>query len=71
MRRVAASPCCPTFTPTVDAHAPDLVVVLGDTVNYGPNPRECVDLVEQHADVVLLGNHEKECAPCRWLKTRA
>jgi predicted phosphodiesterase len=46
----------------VDALAPDLVVVLGDTVNYGPNPRECVELVERHADVVLMGNHEKEVA---------
>src|ERR1700685_3093822 len=28
---------------------------LGDTVGYGPNPRECLDLVAQF-DVVLRGN---------------
>ena len=30
---------------------------LGDVVGYGPNPRECVDLVRDF-DLVLLGNHD-------------
>jgi len=31
---------------------------LGDIVGYGPNPRECVDLV-MSAKIVLLGNHDQ------------
>jgi len=30
---------------------------LGDVVGYGPNPRECVDLVTDF-DMVLMGNHD-------------
>lgn len=46
----------------VDSQRPDLLVCLGDTLNYGPRPRECLALVDQHADIVLAGNHEKEAA---------
>jgi predicted phosphodiesterase len=31
---------------------------LGDVVGYGPNPRECVDLV-MDCRVVILGNHDQ------------
>src|SRR3954451_23205272 len=31
------------------------ILCLGDTIAYGPNPCECVDLVMQRCDVVLLG----------------
>lgn len=31
---------------------------LGDIIGYGPNPRECIDLVMQ-CQVVLLGNHDQ------------
>ncbi len=31
---------------------------LGDIVGYGPNPRECVDLVMK-CQMVLLGNHDQ------------
>ncbi len=34
------------------------IYCLGDIVGYGPNPRECVDLVMQ-CKVVLLGNHDQ------------
>jgi diadenosine tetraphosphatase ApaH/serine/threonine PP2A family protein phosphatase len=34
------------------------VYCLGDIVGYGPNPRECVDLV-MGCKVVLLGNHDQ------------
>ena len=34
------------------------VYCLGDVVGYGPNPRECVDLVMK-CKVVLLGNHDQ------------
>jgi predicted phosphodiesterase len=39
---------------------PDKICVLGDTIGYGPNPRECLKKVHEIADVVLFGNHEKE-----------
>lgn len=44
----------------VDARQVDALLVLGDTLGYGPNPAECLELVTAAADVVLLGNHEKE-----------
>ena len=31
---------------------------LGDIIGYGPNPRECIDLVME-CDVCLLGNHDQ------------
>jgi len=34
------------------------VYCLGDVVGYGPNPRECVDLV-MNCKIVLLGNHDQ------------
>lgn len=34
------------------------IYCLGDIVGYGPNPRECIDLIMQ-CKVVLLGNHDQ------------
>jgi len=34
------------------------IYCLGDVVGYGPNPRECIDLVMQ-CKTVLLGNHDQ------------
>jgi len=34
------------------------IYCLGDVVGYGPNPRECIDLVMQ-CKVTLLGNHDQ------------
>src|SRR5260370_36124295 len=34
------------------------IYCLGDVVGYGPNPRECVDLVMK-CKIVLLGNHDQ------------
>jgi diadenosine tetraphosphatase ApaH/serine/threonine PP2A family protein phosphatase len=36
----------------------EAIYCLGDVIGYGPNPRECVDLVMQ-CRVVLLGNHDQ------------
>ncbi len=33
------------------------IICLGDLIGYGPNPRECIDLVMQF-DVCILGNHD-------------
>ena len=35
------------------------VICLGDVVGYGPEPRECLDLVKQVAQFCILGNHEE------------
>jgi predicted phosphodiesterase len=32
---------------------------LGDIVGYGPNPRECIDLVMENCQLSLLGNHDQ------------
>lgn len=37
----------------------DLTVCLGDVVGYGPNPVECLELVEAHMDICILGNHDE------------
>ena len=34
------------------------IYCLGDTVGYGPNPRECLDRIAE-CQIVLLGNHEQ------------
>lgn len=36
----------------------DAVWCLGDVVDYGPSPGECVDLVRARCAVVLRGNHD-------------
>lgn len=34
---------------------------LGDAVGYGPNPRECLDLLRNHATVALQGRLDQRC----------
>jgi predicted phosphodiesterase len=42
----------------IETHPITEIYCLGDVVGYGPNPRECVDLVMQ-CKIVLLGNHDQ------------
>jgi predicted phosphodiesterase len=42
----------------VAARNVDQIVCLGDVIGYGPEPKECMDLVMQHASVTLMGNHD-------------
>ena len=35
------------------------IFCLGDIIGYGPNPRECIDLVMENCSVALLGNHDQ------------
>jgi predicted phosphodiesterase len=42
----------------IEKQGVDAVYCLGDIVGYGPNPRECIDLVRR-CQVVLLGNHDQ------------
>jgi len=36
----------------------DRILFLGDAVGYGPNPNECVDLIEEISEIKLMGNHD-------------
>jgi predicted phosphodiesterase len=38
---------------------PDKLICLGDIVDYCAEPNECIELVKNNADVVLLGNHDE------------
>ncbi|MCC6791049.1 MAG: metallophosphoesterase family protein [Thermomicrobiales bacterium] len=40
----------------------DAIWNLGDTIGYGPKPRECIDrMVDLFANPVLVGNHDLAC----------
>ena len=43
----------------IDSNGVDEIFCLGDSVGYGPNPLECVDLVMERTKVCLLGNHDQ------------
>ncbi|MCF6158814.1 MAG: metallophosphoesterase [wastewater metagenome] len=36
----------------------DLVFCLGDLVNYGPNPKACIEKVRSLTDTIVRGNHD-------------
>ncbi|GAB4175270.1 MAG: metallophosphoesterase family protein [Calditrichia bacterium] len=36
----------------------DNVICLGDTVGYGPNPNESIELLRKHHIICCLGNHD-------------
>ncbi len=40
----------------------DALWVLGDLVNYGPNPAEVVEFVRRNASLVVCGNHDQAVA---------
>ena len=42
----------------IEKHPVTAIYCLGDVVGYGPNPRECVDVVMK-CEMVLLGNHDQ------------
>ncbi len=37
-------------------------VCLGDIVGYGPNPKECLDIVRGLNCPIVMGNHDEYCA---------
>jgi len=43
---------------TIRADGIDEVWCLGDIVGYGPNPKECIDLVSRNCSICLMGNHD-------------
>ena len=42
----------------LDARGVERILCLGDTVGYGPNPCECLDLVIERCEWSLMGNHD-------------
>jgi predicted phosphodiesterase len=34
------------------------IICLGDIIGYGPNPRECIDLISETTGVCILGDHD-------------
>jgi diadenosine tetraphosphatase ApaH/serine/threonine PP2A family protein phosphatase len=47
-----------TVLADIDARGITTIVCLGDIIGYGPNPRECLDLVMERCAWALLGNHD-------------
>src|SRR5262245_27428359 len=43
----------------IDRQPIERIVCLGDTVGYGPNPCECLDLVRERCAVTIRGNHDQ------------
>ncbi len=42
----------------IDRRGVDRILCLGDIVGYGPDPKECVDLVAKRCEWSLMGNHD-------------
>ena len=43
-----------------EARGAEAIAVLGDTIDYGPDPVACLTRAEAVAEVFLVGNHEEE-----------
>lgn len=43
---------------SADGRGFDLIWSLGDIVGYGPNPNECIALIEGYEHVAIPGNHD-------------
>lgn len=43
---------------TVDCSKGDEIWCLGDTIGYGPDPLQCLDVVQKRCAFTLLGNHD-------------
>ncbi len=49
------------FTAVIDAYKKERIdkyICLGDIVGYAANPRECIELTKELADVIIAGNHD-------------
>ena len=42
----------------IDSIGVDAVLCLGDTIGYGANPNECLDLIRERCSAVIAGNHD-------------
>ncbi len=42
----------------IDKRGIERIICLGDVVGYGPNPRECLDIIMERCEVCICGNHD-------------
>ncbi|MEQ9453794.1 MAG: metallophosphoesterase family protein [Phycisphaeraceae bacterium] len=42
----------------IDGKGIETIICLGDIIGYGPNPRECLDVVKERCLWALMGNHD-------------
>lgn len=42
----------------IDSRGISRIFCLGDVIGYGPEPKQCLDLIREKATVTLLGNHD-------------
>ena len=42
----------------IERHGAKKIVCLGDVIGYGPNPRECMDLIREKCHICIAGNHD-------------
>ncbi len=47
-----------TVLADIDRRGIETIYCLGDILGYGPDPRECLDLVMERANFSLCGNHD-------------
>jgi predicted phosphodiesterase len=47
-----------TVLDDIDGRGIKQILCLGDIIGYGPNPRECIDLVMTRCEWSLMGNHD-------------
>ncbi len=45
----------------IDSSNIDEVICLGDIVGYGASPNECIDIIRERCEKVILGNHDIAC----------
>ncbi len=46
----------------IDKHGADMIICLGDVVGYGPNPKECIDIIRSREIPTIKGNHDDYCS---------
>jgi len=47
-----------TVLDDIDRRGITRILCLGDVVGYGPNPRDCIDLIKRRCRWTLMGNHD-------------
>jgi predicted phosphodiesterase len=42
----------------IDEKKVDSIICLGDSVGYGSNPNECLDIIKPRCEIIVAGNHD-------------
>jgi predicted phosphodiesterase len=43
----------------IDSEKIDSLLFLGDSIGYGPDPNECIELLKARSNIMLAGNHDR------------